>query len=454
MNKITKKIFFDLVKEYNEEALNEVKKAYQYSEKAHKGQYRLSGEPYIIHPLNVAYILAEMYADQDTLCAGLLHDVLEDTKVTKEDLIESFGVGVANLVDGVTNITDLNFSSKQDQRFANERKIITSITTDVRIIIIKLADRLHNMRTLQYKDSEKQKEKSLETIEVFVPLAYDIGAYKIKRELEDLSLYYLDLNKYNEIELKLEKIKNKNNKYLNDMINIIQNKLRIIGIECEIKPKFMSIYDVYKRTLKGESINSIHDLITIRIVVDTEDNCYRALGIVHSEYPPINEKIKDYICRPKTNMYKSIHTTVFALYGDILVKFLIRTKEMELVATYGLSSYWYMYKGEARIMMQKDLQEKYQFVKSLSEIIKEFSNNQEFLIEIKNKLFSDNKIFVYTSRGEVIEMPPNSTAKDFAYKIHTELGDNITGAIVNGNYESSDYILKTGDRITILTEKK
>lgn len=450
--RVTYESFCSYVNKYNKDALEKVKRAYGYAYKMHEGQYRKSGEPYIIHPLNVAYILAEMDADADTLCAGLLHDVLEDTNTTKEELINLFGEDVATLVEGVTNITDLNFSSKQEQRFANERKIINSLTTDVRIIVIKLADRLHNMRTLKFMSEEKQKEKSLETLEVFASLAYELGISQIKRELEDLALMYLDKKKYKEIEKNRDQIIKESKYAIDEMVNNITNALKEKEIKFEIITRIMGVYSIYRRTLEGQSITSIHDLLSIRIIVKDIDDCYKALGVVHSRYLPINEKFKDYICRPKSNMYQALHTTVFATYGDWLVKFLIRTEDMEKVAMNGLPSYWNLYKGEARIRMQKDLQERYEFMKSLSEISGEFNDNQNFLVEVKRKILTDNKVFVYTTRGAVVELPPNATVLDFAYKIHTELGDNMTGAIVNGKYVTSDYKLYNGDRITILTK--
>lgn len=450
--RVTYENFCSYVNKYNKEALEKVKKAYEYAYKMHEGQYRKSGEPYIIHPLHVAYILAEMDADADTLCAGLLHDVLEDTNTTKEDLINLFGEDVATLVEGVTNITDLNFSSKQEQRFANERKIINTLTTDVRIIVIKLADRLHNMRTLKFMSEEKQKEKSLETLEVFAPLAYELGISQIKRELEDLALMYLDKKKYKEIEKNRDQIIKESKYAIDEMVDNISNALKEKEIKFEIITRIMGVYSIYRRTLDGQNITSIHDLLSIRIIVKDIDDCYKALGVVHSRYLPINEKFKDYICRPKSNMYQALHTTVFATYGDWLVKFLIRTEDMEKVAMNGLPSYWNLYKGEARIRMQKDLQERYEFMKSLSEISGEFNDNQNFLVEVKRKILTDNKVFVYTTRGAVVELPPNATVLDFAYKIHTELGDNMTGAIVNGKYVTSDYKLYNGDRITILTK--
>ena len=301
----------EILKEYNPEEVEVVKRAYEYASDLHKGQYRQSGEPYISHPLNVAYILAELHADRDTVCAGLLHDTLEDTKITKEDIAHDFNQNIANLVDGVTKLAKMNFSSKQDQNYANTRKIITGITEDVRIIIIKLADRLHNMRTLQFKSEFKQKENALETMEIFVPLAYYIGAYRIKSELEDLSLQYLKPDMYKRIEEKKLKIEEDSDKCLKEMLAAIQHLLNDKNIPNEIKIRTKNIYGIYKRLNEGHRLSDIHDLLALKIMVDEVENCYRTLGIIHSEYHPVNNKFKDYICNPKTNMYQSLHITVF-----------------------------------------------------------------------------------------------------------------------------------------------
>ena len=304
--------------EYNPDAISDVKKAYDYARHLHNGQVRQSGEPYIIHPLNVAYILSEMHADSDTVCAGLLHDTLEDTNIKKEDIAHYFNQNVANLVDGVTKLAKMNFSSKQDQNYANTRKIITGITDDVRIIIIKLADRLHNMRTLQFKSEFKQKENSLETMEIFVPLAYYIGAYRIKSELEDLSLKYLKPDVYKRIVEKKIKLEETSGDILKEMLYKIETLLNDRNIPNEIKVRTKNIYGIYKRLSEGHKLSDIHDLLALKIMVDEIKNCYIGLYLVHSKYKPINDKFKDYICNPKTNMYRSLHTTVFGPDDNLL----------------------------------------------------------------------------------------------------------------------------------------
>ena len=438
------------VKEYNPEALDEVKRAYEYADNLHAGQFRQSLEPYISHPLNVAYILAEMHADSDTICAGLLHDTLEDTHVTKEDIAHDFNQEIANLVDGVTKISKLNFSSKQDQNMANTRKIITGITEDVRIIIIKLADRLHNMRTLEFKSEFKQKENALETMEIFVPLAYYIGAYRLKSELEDLSLKYLKPDIYKKIAEKKERIEIESNPVLHEMLGKIQTILNDKNIPNEIKIRTKNIYGIYKRLNDGHKMSDIHDLLALKVMVDNIENCYYTLGLVHNEYNPVNNKFKDYICNPKTNMYQSIHTTVFGP-DDRLVQTQIRTFDMDKIASFGLATYWDIEKGNARNVMQNDLKEKYQFFKSLTEINTMFYDNKEFVSQVKTELFSD-KVYVYTTKGDIIELPKGSTPIDFAYKIHTDIGNTMVAAIINDEYKPLNYELKNKDRVKIVCD--
>ena len=444
----------DLIKkvaEYNIEAVETVKKAYDYAKNLHDGQVRQSGEPYITHPLNVAYILADMHADIDTVCAGLLHDTLEDTNIIKKDIEYDFNKDVANLVDGVTKISKMNFSSKQDQNMANTRKIITSITEDVRIIIIKLADRLHNMRTLEFKSEFKQKENSLETIEIFAPLAYYIGAYRIKSELEDLSLRYLKPDMYKKIEEKKIKLEEESNKCLQEMLFKIHTLLNDNKIPNEIKLRTKNIYGIYKRLNEGQKLSDIHDLFALKIMVDKIANCYNALGLIHDLYHPINNKFKDYICNPKTNMYRSLHSTLFGP-AAITVQTQIRTFDMDKIASFGLTAYWDIAKGNARDIMQKDLKEKFQFFKSLIEMNSIFGDNQEFVNQVKRELFSD-RIYVYTTKGEIIELPKGATPIDFAYKLSTDIGNTMVGAFVNDEYVPVDYVLKNKDRVRIVTDE-
>ena len=450
MNNIELHDLLDKLKEYNFSEIEIVKKAYEYAANLHSGQTRQSGEPYVSHPLNVAYILAEMHADRDAICAGLLHDTLEDTNTTKEDISHDFNQNVANLVDGVTKLSKMNFSSKQDQNYANTRKIITGITEDVRIIIIKLADRLHNMRTLQFKSEFKQKENALETIEIFVPLAYYIGAYRIKLELEDLSLKYLKSDMYKQIEERKIRLEQTSSYCLTEMLSKIDRLLRDNNIPNEIKVRTKNIYGIYKRLSEGHKLSDIHDLLALKIMVDNVENCYRTLGMIHSEYHPINDKFKDYICNPKTNMYRSLHTTVFGP-DDKLVQTQIRTFDMDKVASFGLTAYWDEQKGKARDVMQEDLKQKFQFFKSLTEINSMFGDNQQFVKQVKSELFAD-RVYVYTTKGDIIELPKGSTPIDFAYKIHTDIGNTMVGVFVNDEYVPIDYILQNKDRVRIVTD--
>ena len=441
-----------IIKSYNtnKDDIAKIKKAYELANELHNGQARQSGEPYIIHPLNVGIILAEMRADVDTICAGLLHDTLEDSNISKEDIAEQFNKNVANLVDGVTKISKLNFSSKHEQNLANTRKIITSITGDVRIIIIKLADRLHNMRTLQFKSEFKQKENALETMEIFVPLAYYIGAYRIKSELEDLSLQYLKPDTYKTIEEKKLKIEKDSQESLSEMLYKIETMLNDSNIPSELNIRTKNIYGIYKRLSEGNKISDIHDLLALKVIVEDIEKCYRTLGIIHQAYHPINDKFKDYICNPKTNMYRSLHTTVFGP-DERLVQTQIRTLEMDQIANYGLCTYWDINKEDSRNTMQESLSKKFQFFKSLVEINTMFGDNQEFINQIKIELFA-NKIYIYTTKGDIIELPVGATAIDFAYKIHTDIGNTMVSAVVNEDHVPVDHILKNKDRVRIITD--
>ncbi len=446
---MTLEILLSKVKEYDEKDIETIKKAYEYAKYLHDGQYRQSGEAYITHPLNVAYILAEMHADRDTICAGLLHDTLEDTNIKKENIAHDFNQTVADLVDGVTKLSKMNFSSKRDQINANTRKIITGITQDVRIIIIKLADRVHNMRTLQFKSEFKQKENSLETMDIFVPLAYYIGAYRVKSELEDLSFQYLMPDNYKRIFDQKQRLEEENEACLKEMLLKIKNLLESKEVPSKIKVRIKNIYGIYKRINEGQRLRDIHDLLALKIMVQEVEDCYKVLGLIHSKYHPINDKFKDYISNPKTNMYQSLHTTVFGP-DEKLVQTQIRTFDMDKVDSFGLTAYWDIKKGNARHEMQVDLKNKYQFFKSLVEINSMFGDNQEFVTRVKQELFSD-KVYVYTPRGDIIELPKGSTPIDFAYKIHTDIGNTMVYAIVNDKYVPLDYILKNKDRVRIIT---
>ena len=440
------------VKTYNKKGWDTIYQAYEYANLLHKKQKRDSGEAYITHPLAVCYILATMHADTDTLCAGLLHDVLEDTKATLKDIEVKFNPTVAYLVNGVTKISKMKLLTHNDITAQNLRNIIVSLRKDARIVIIKLADRLHNMRTLQYKKEKRQNDIALETLEIYVPLAYYIGSYDSKSELENICFKYLKPAEYKDLEKKLQTIHNDSHKTLNKMVLEVKKRLKQEGIKSHIEIRYKDLYSVYKKMITKSTIENIHDLLTIRVIVKTVRECYLALMAVHSLYPPFTMKFKDYIVKPKTNMYQSIHTTVFA-EGNRLVQFQIKTKEMDRIAEYGLTSYWFSNKDFASTKMQKDLETNFQFFKSIEELDSSIQDNIEFVNQAKQELFSRN-VYVRTAQGEVIELPYNSTPIDFAYKIHTDLGNTMIAAIVNDQSVPFDYKLKNNDRVRIVTDSK
>ena len=441
----------DLVSSYDKDSVDIIEKAYYYAENLHDGQFRQSGEAYISHPLNVAYILAQMHADCDTICAGLLHDTLEDTNITKEDISHEFNQSIALLVDGVTKLSKMNFSSKQDQNFANTRKIITGITEDVRIIIIKLADRLHNMRTLYVFSPEKQQRKARETLEILTPVAHRLGMYKIKSELEDLCLRYLNPSAYFDILEKLNYKKTEMDEAVGKMLDEVSSLLKEHGIRHEIKGRSKSVYSIYNKLSKGRSFNDIYDILALRVLVDTEQECYLALGLIHSKYKPVPKRFKDYIAMPKSNFYQSLHTTVFGIDG-MLFEIQIRTYDMDRVAEYGIASHW-SYKEHTSGDSKDAMDQKLAIFRNIIELNEDSSTPEEFISSVKKDILFNDSIFVYTPKGDVIELPNGSTTVDFAYKVHSEVGDKMVGAIVNDNIVPFDYVLKTGDIIKINTSR-
>lgn len=439
------------MKEYlPKEEIEEVEKAYKFAAKMHKGQYRKTGEEYIVHPLFVAHILTSIRADKETLMAGLLHDVIEDTEITKEDLEKMFGDVVANLVDGVTKINNINVSTENEYLTGYYKKIIVGMSEDVRVIIIKLADRLHNMRTLYALDHDRQKRKAKETLEILAPIAHRLGMHKIKSELEDLSLKYLKPEAYNDVVEKLNHTKAEREEYVKEMMDEVSNLLKQNGIKHEIKGRAKSIYSIYKKLDKGRSFNDIYDLLAIRILVDKEQECYLALGLIHSKYKPVSKRFKDYIAMPKTNLYQTLHTTVFGLYGN-LYEIQIRTYDMDEIAENGIASHWaYKEQKDAAVEMQNITEQKLQFYKSIIELKDDKLTSEDFIDKVKNEVLNNN-IYVYTPKGDVIEMPIGSTPIDFAYRIHSQVGDKMTGAIVNNSMVNLSYELKDGDIIKIIT---
>ncbi len=428
-----------------------LRRAYDYAKNHHKNQFRASGEPFINHPINVAYILSFMHADMDTIIAALLHDVVEDTESTLDEIETKFNKTVRELVDGVTKMTKLDFNNKKELSAINIRRLIVSLARDPRIIIIKLVDRLHNMRTLEYKSLEKQREKALETLEIYVPLAYYIGANKIRDELENLSFKYLKSSLYGDIKKQREDLKKETKSNLEIEVKKLESLFKKHNIKVKFEIRYKDVYSIYKKLLTKVSFEMIHDMISIKVLVKNVKDCYMALMLLHEVYTPINDRFKDYIAKPKTNMYRSIHTTVFGP-DNRLLQFQIRTYDMERVAIFGLTSYWFQYKNNARIYMQKDLENNFQFFKEIKELDSTILDNIEFLSQVKKELFGSN-IYVYTTGGDVIELPSGATVIDFAYKIHTDIGNSMVAAIVNSEAVPLDYVLSNQDKVRIITDE-
>lgn len=451
-NKVTtyEALVKELEKYLSSDELKEIDEAYKYAYEKHKGQFRRTGEEYINHPLLVALILTTIKADKDTIIAGLLHDVLEDTDATKEFLEEKFGKVVANLVDGVTKINSINVSTENEYLTNYYKKIIVGMSEDVRVIIIKLADRLHNMRTLYAIPVDRQKLKAKETMEILAPIAHRLGMHKIKSELEDLSLKYSKPEVYFDVVEKLNNTKVEREECVAKMMEEVSALLNKNGIKHEIKGRAKSIYSIYKKLDKGRSFSDIYDLLAMRILVEKEQECYLALGLIHSKYKPVPKRFKDYIAMPKTNLYQTLHTTVFGLNGN-LFEIQIRTYDMDEIAENGIASHWaYKEHKNAAVEMQNVTEQKLQFYKSIIELNEEKMTNEDFVNKVKDEVLNNN-IYVYTPKGDVIELPSGSTPIDFAYKIHSQVGDKMTGAIVNNNMVPLSYELKDSDIIKIVT---
>lgn len=451
--KITIDDLIEKVKKYNnnEKDLKMIRDAYDYAEKKHFGQKRISGDDYILHPLNVALILTEISADAPCMAAALLHDTIEDSDATREEIEKMFGPEVALLVDGVTKINKINFTSDSEASAAYQRKILVGLAEDVRVIIIKLADRLHNMRTINVLSEEKQKRKAKETLEILTPVAHRLGIYKIKSELEDLSLRYLKPDAYFEIVEKLNQKKSERDEAVSKMQNEVSTLLAEHNIPHEIKGRSKSIYSIYNKMAKGKRFDDIYDILALRVFVDTEQDCYLALGLIHSKYKPVPKRFKDYIAMPKTNLYQSLHTTVFGIDGD-LFEIQIRTYEMDKIAEYGIASHW-SYKEGTDGSVKDKMEQKLQIFRNIIELNEDSSSPEEFVSSVKKDILTNDVIYVYTPKGDVVELPVDSTPVDFAYKVHSEVGDRMVGAIVNDNIVPLDYKLSTGDIIKINTNK-
>ena len=436
----------------NEKELEDIKRAYLFAERKHSGQYRKSGEPYIIHPVNVAIILTTISADSDTIKAALMHDVLEDTDCTAEEMEKEFGKEVTKLVQGVTKLSKINFSTENEYLIDYYKKIIVGISEDVRVIIIKLADRLHNMRTLWALPEAKQKIKAKESLEILAPIAHHLGIHKIKSELEDLSLRYLKPDVFYDIAEKLNKTKLERDKTVYEMMDEVTSLLTEHNIVHDIKGRSKSIYSIYNKLNKGKKFSDIYDLLALRILVNTEQECYLALGIIHSKFRPLPKRFKDYIAMPKPNMYQSLHTTVFGLDG-YLFEIQIRTHEMDEIAENGVASHWaYKEHKDAKITMQNTTEQKLQFFKAIMDLNSDKMSSEEFVHSVKDEVLNNN-IYVFTPKGDVIELPKGSTPIDFAYKIHTRVGETTVGAIVNNNIVPLNYELKNNDIVKINTNK-
>ena len=436
----------------NEEDIELIYKVYNYAKEKHSGQTRVSGEEYINHPIATAMILTGVFADKETICAGLLHDILEDTDTTKQELEELFGKDIAYLVHGVSKISRIHFSTENEALVEYYKKIIVGMSEDVRVIIIKLADRLHNMRTLWALPEDKRKRKAKETLEILAPIAHHLGIHKIKSELEDLSLRYLKPDVFYDIAEKLNNTKLERDNVVAEMLTSVSNILTEHNIKHEIKGRSKSIYSIYKKLEKGRKFSDIYDLLALRILVETEQDCYSIIGLIHSKYKPIPKRFKDYIAMPKDNGYQSLHTTVFGLDG-YLFEIQIRTHAMDEVAENGVASHW-AYKEHKDLTKtgQNTTEAKLQFFKAIMELNEDKMSSEDFVNSVKNEVLNDN-IYVFTPKGDVFELPIGSTPIDFAYRVHTRIGETMVGAIVNDNIVPLDYELQNNDIVKINTNK-
>lgn len=434
----------------SDEDIELIKKAYLFASKVHAGQLRLTGDDYMLHPLNVALILTEIYADAQTLSAALLHDVINFANVTIEEIEKEFGPEMKALVDGISRINKLSLSADNEALVSYHKKILVGLSGDVRIIILKIADRLHNMRTLWAIPENKRKEKAKETLEILVPIAHRLGINHIKSELEDLSLKYWKPDVYNDILEKLSESRTELDKSVDKMMESVSKILDENNIPHEMKGRSKSVYSIYNKLQKGKTFNEIYDILALRYFVNTVSDCYLALGAIHAKYKPMPKRFKDYIARPKANGYQSLHTTVFGVDGK-LFEIQIRTYEMDKVAEYGVASHW-SYK-EHGINKVNDMELKLKSFRTVIELNEQQVEGEEFVNTVKNEVFNPTNIYVYTPKGDVFELPIGSTPIDFAYRVHTSVGHQMIGAIVNGNIVSLDYKLKDGDIVKINTNK-
>ena len=444
------KEFMDYVHSYlGDDECNQIMKAFTLADKAHEGQFRASGEPYIMHPLAVAEILAHLQIDHITLIAALLHDVVEDTEYTKEDIEKLFGAEVAFLVDGVTKLNQFQYETKEDRQMENYRKMILAMAKDVRVVVIKLGDRLHNMRTLKHMRSDKQKRIAKETLEIFAPLAHRLGIFNVKWELEDLSFRYLEPDKYYDLVDQMKQKRQAREDIVNDTMEQLTKALGEAGIKADIKGRPKHFYSIYKKMKKdNRDLSQIYDLLAVRVIVDTVPDCYAVLGIAHSIWKPLPYRFKDYISMPKSNMYQSLHTTVIGTMGQP-VEIQIRTWEMHRVSEYGVAAHWRYKEGNKGA--DKEFDQKVAWLRQVLEW-QDTSNPKELVNALKLDVFS-GEVFVFTPKGDVVKLPIGSVPLDFAYRVHTDVGHRCVGAKVNGKIVPLDYTLQNGDIVDIITSK-
>ena len=440
----------DKISEYHPEAdLDMIERAYIYSARVHEGQVRLSGEPYLSHPLEVAGILTDMKLDVVSVASGFLHDVIEDTNAVPEDIEKLFGPEVLNIVSGVTKLSSLSFHSSRARQAESLRKMFLAMADDIRVILIKLADRLHNMRTLQFHKANKRKAIAKETLDICAPIAARLGIYWIKNELEETSFKYLQSEEYERIQTFVAKSRTDRDKYMQTVKTFIKQKMDAANLKCEVLGRNKNYYSIYNKMIaQNLPFEEIYDIIAFRIVLDSISQCYEALGLIHSMWKPIDHKFKDYIARPKPNMYQSLHTTVVGPYGE-RIEIQIRTWDMDRVAKSGIAAHW-SYKEGKRI--DDNISKKFAWIQDMVENQENFLDPGEFLENVRIDLFQD-EVYVFTPRGEIKTLPFGATAVDFAYMIHTEVGNQCTGAKVNGQLVPLTYELETGDIVEITTSK-
>lgn len=448
MRKMTIDDLIEKIKTYNpnvDEA--EIRSAYELAKVNHQGQKRNSGEDYIIHPLHVAMILADMNMDSATIIAGLLHDTIEDTSVTYEDIEKKFGKEIAELVDGVTKLKKLNYKSKAEKQAENIRKMVLAMAKDIRVIIVKLADRLHNMRTLEYMTEAKKIEKATETLEIYAPIADRLGMSRVKWELEDLSLRYLDPDEYYKLVDMVNKRRKEREELINSIIDTLKVNLERVGIKCEINGRPKNFYSIYKKMkVKGKVFDEIYDLSAVRILTNDIKDCYGALGVVHTLWKPIPGRFKDYIAMPKPNNYQSLHTTVIDNNGETF-EVQIRTYQMHQTAEYGIAAHWKYKTGQTKTT---SFDENLTWLRQLMEWQKDLNDPNDFMDTLKVDFFAD-EVFVFSPKGDVVNLPEGSTPIDFAYRIHTQVGNTCVGAKVNGRIVPLSYKLSSGNIVDIIT---